>query len=157
MPSLYALVAESVDATDFKKNEGDIMNIYKQKDGRRFIVYKGSDNKYHSKSYARYLMEQYLGRELTDREEVHHKDHNKTNDVIENLEVKDKTVHRKEHFKKATTIEHCYICKKEIVVDSRRRANHYRSKNKNPDKWFCSKHCSGIFGQKEQQNRKLSD
>lgn len=112
MPFLYARVAESVDATDFKKNEGDMMNIYKQKDGRRFIVYKGSDNKYHSKSYARYLMEQYLGRELTDREEVHHKDHNKTNDVIENLEVKDKTVHRKEHFKKVSTIEHCYICKK---------------------------------------------
>ena len=77
--------------------------------------------------------------------------------VSENLEVKDKTAHREEHFKKVTTIEHCYICKKEIVVDSRRRANHYRSKNKNPDKWFCSKHCSGIFGQKEQQNRKLSD
>lgn len=52
------------------------MNIYKQKDGRKFIVYKGEDNKYHSKAYARYLMEQ---------------------------------------------------------------------------------HCSGIFGQKEQQNRKLSD
>lgn len=60
MPFLYARVAESVDATDFKKNEGDMMNIYKQKDGRRFIVYKGSDNKYHSKSYARYLMEQLL-------------------------------------------------------------------------------------------------
>ena len=41
------------------------MNIYKQKDGRKFIVYKGEDNKYHSKAYARYLMEQHLGRKLT--------------------------------------------------------------------------------------------
>lgn len=32
------------------------MNIYKQKDGRKFIVYKGEDNKYHSKAYARYLL-----------------------------------------------------------------------------------------------------
>lgn len=133
------------------------MNIYKQKDGRKFIVYKGEDNKYHSKAYARYLMEQHLGRKLTNEEEVHHKDHNKMNDVIENLEVKNKTIHRREHNIKPTIIEHCYICGSDIIVDSKKRANHYRSKNKNPDKWFCSKHCSGIFGQKEQQNRKLSD
>ena len=133
------------------------MNIYKQKDGRKFIVYKGEDNKYHSKAYARYLMEQHLGRKLTNEEEVHHKDHNKTNDVIENLEVKNKTAHRREHNIKPIIIEHCYICGNDIIVDGRKRANHYRSKNKNPDKWFCSKHCSGIFGQKEQQNRKLSD
>ena len=133
------------------------MNIYKQKDGRKFIVYKGEDNKYHSKAYARYLMEQHLGRKLTNEEEVHHKDHNKMNDVIENLEGKNKTIHRREHNIKPIIIEHCYICGSDIIVDSKKRANHYRSKNKNPDKWFCSKHCSGIFGQKEQQNRKLSD
>lgn len=133
------------------------MNIYKQKDGRKFIVYKGEDNKYHSKAYARYLMEQHLGRKLTNEEEVHHKDYNKMNDVIENLEVKNKTAHRREHNIKPIIIEHCYICGSNIIVDSRKRANHYRSKNKNPDKWFCSKHCSGIFGQKEQQNRKLSE
>ena len=133
------------------------MNIYKQKDGRKFIVYKGEDNKYHSKAYARYLMEQHLGRKLTNEEEVHHKDHNKMNDAIENLEVKNKTTHRREHNIKPIIIEHCYICGSDIIVNSRKRANHYRSKNKNPDKWFCSKHCSGIFGQKEQQNRKLSD
>ena len=133
------------------------MNIYKQKDGRKFIVYKGEDNKYHSKAYARYLMEQHLGRKLTNEEEVHHKDHNKMNDIIENLEVKNKTIHRREHNIKPIIIEHCYICGSDIIVDSKKRANHYRSKNKNPDKWFCSKHCSGIFGQKEQQNRKLSD
>ena len=132
------------------------MNIYKQKDGRQFIVYKGEDNKYHSKSYARYLMEQSLCRELTNDEEVHHKDGNKLNDVIENLEVKNKTLHRQEHMKKQNTIEHCYICGKEIIVDSKRRSNHNHKKNKNKDKWFCSKHCSGVFGQREQQNRKLS-
>ena len=133
------------------------MNIYKQKDGRKFIVYKGEGNKYHSKAYARYLMEQHLGRKLTNEEEVHHKDHNKMNDVIENLEVKNKTAHRREHNIKPIIIEHCYICGSDIIVDSKKRANHYRNKNKNPDKWFCLKHCSGIFGQKEQQNRKLSD
>ena len=115
------------------------MNIYKQKDGRKFIVYKGEDNKYHSKAYARYLMEQHLGRKLTNEEEVHHKDHNKMNDVIENLEVKNKTIHRREHNIKPIIIEHCYICGSDIIVDSKKRANHYRSKNKNPDKWFLFK------------------
>ena len=110
------------------------MNIYKQKDGRKFIVYKGEDNKYHSKAYARYLMEQHLGRKLTNEEEVHHKDHNKMNDAIENLEVKNKTTHRREHNIKPIIIEHCYICGSDIIVNSRKRANHYRNKNKNPDK-----------------------
>ena len=131
------------------------MSIYiRKKDGRKMYYDTNTKTLY---PYARYLMEQHLGRKLTNEEEVHHKDHNKMNDVIENLEVKNKTAHRREHNIKPIIIEHCYICGSNIIVDSKKRANHYRSKNKNPDKWFCSKHCSGIFGQKEQQKRKLSD
>lgn len=131
------------------------MNIYKQKDGRQFVVIKGQDGKWHSKSYARYLMEQYLGRELNKDEEVHHKDENKLNDVIENLEVKNSTKHRKDHFTKPSTYENCYICGKQIEITSRRKGNHYGAKHQ--DKWFCSRKCSGIFGKIEQQKRKLSD
>lgn len=122
------------------------MKIYKQKDGRQFIVYKGDDGKYHSKAYARYLMEQHLGRTLLPTEHVHHKDHNKLNDVIDNLEVKNSVEHLREHFKKEDTVEYCYICGKEIIVNTVRKCQHYRKKNKNPDKWFCSRHCSGVFG-----------
>lgn len=40
-----------------------------------------------SMPYARYLMEQHLGRELTDEEEVDHIDNNGLNDKIENLQI----------------------------------------------------------------------
>lgn len=42
---------------------------------------------------ARYVMEQYIGRYLTSDEEVHHKDFDKTNDVIENLRLMTKAEH----------------------------------------------------------------
>lgn len=125
------------------------MKIYSQKDGRKFIVYKGEDNKYHSKSYARYLMEQHLGRELKADEDVHHIDGDKTHDIIDNLEIKDRIKHRREHQVKPIEIQFCFICGKEIKVNSVKRGNHFHKKNKNPDKWFCSRHCSGIFGQQQ--------
>jgi DNA-binding MarR family transcriptional regulator len=43
---------------------------------------------------SRYLMEQYLGRYLRDKEMVFHKDKNKENCVIENLYLVDKTNYR---------------------------------------------------------------
>lgn len=42
-------------------------------------------------------MEQYLGRPLEKDQEVHHKDGDKTNDRLENLEVVNKTDHRRSH------------------------------------------------------------
>ncbi len=37
--------------------------------------------------YSRYLMAKHLGRPLTRKENVHHKDENKLNDIIENLQL----------------------------------------------------------------------
>jgi hypothetical protein len=45
----------------------------------------------------RYVMEQYLGRRLTPYEIVHHKDHNKLNNSIENLVVVTRSAHPNEH------------------------------------------------------------
>lgn len=45
----------------------------------------------------RYVMEQYLGRELTRDEVVHHKDGNKENNDIENLELMSLSEHSKQH------------------------------------------------------------
>ena len=53
--------------------------MYCQKDGRKMVYDK---DKKQGVPYARYLMEQHLGRKLNKDDEVHHKDHNKTNDVI---------------------------------------------------------------------------
>ena len=46
--------------------------------------------------YHRYIMEQHLGRRLTGKERVHHKDGNKLNNDIENLELfKSESEHKK--------------------------------------------------------------
>lgn len=42
-------------------------------------------------------MEDHLGRFLTNNEVVHHKDHNKKNNAIENLEVMDRNTHGRLH------------------------------------------------------------
>lgn len=45
----------------------------------------------------RYVMEQHLNRKLKYNEVVHHKDHNKTNNSINNLELLTNKEHSKKH------------------------------------------------------------
>ena len=128
--------------------------MYCQKDGRKMVYDK---DKKQVVPYARYLMEQRLGRKLNDDEEVHHIDHDKTNDVIENLEVVNSTEHRKHHnpLKYKDTIEQCYICGKSFTFTAKQHCNKYRERNRKPDtvdKYFCSRRCSGIYGKKIQEH-----
>ena len=128
--------------------------MYCQKDGRKMVYDK---DKKQVVPYARYLMEQCLGHKLNDDEEVHHIDHDKTNDVIENLEVVNSTEHRKHHnpLKYKDTIEQCYICGKSFTFTAKQHCNKYRERNRKPDtadKYFCSRRCSGIYGKKIQEH-----
>ena len=128
--------------------------MYCQKDGRKMVYDK---DKKQVVPYARYLMEQHLGRKLNDDEEVHHIDHDKTNDVIENLEVANSTEHRKHHnpLKYKDTIEHCYVCGKSFTFTAKQHSNKYRERNRKPDtvdKYFCSRKCSGIYGRQIQEH-----
>lgn len=63
--------------------------LYKRKyiDGKEFKM-------------ARYIMEQHLGRKLERNEWVHHKDGNRFNDSIDNLEVLTPSEHTIEHIKR---------------------------------------------------------
>ena len=62
----------------------------------------------------RYIMEQHLGRELTVDEVVHHKNGNKLDNRIENLEVMTKTEHSKLHNQIYPDTKVCRICGKEF-------------------------------------------
>lgn len=133
------------------------MNIYINREGRQFVRIKENDGKYHTYAYARYLMEQHLGRKLNDNEEVHHKDNDKTNDVIDNLEIVNSTKHRKHHnpSKYQDTIEQCYVCGKSFVFTAKQHRNKNGEKNRKPEsvgKYFCSRRCSGIYGKKVQEH-----
>ena len=56
-------------------------------ENRRNVILYNSHRDRTTVSYARYLMSIHLGRFLTNDEHVDHIDNNKTNDVIENLQI----------------------------------------------------------------------
>lgn len=57
------------------------------KENRKHVLLIASDGKRSSTSYARYLMSVHEGRFLEKDEQVDHIDNDKTNDVIENLQI----------------------------------------------------------------------
>lgn len=66
----------------------------------------------------RVVMENYLGRVLNDDEVIHHKDHNKKNNDLSNLELLNKVEHVKLHGKergRQVILLKCPWCKKEFV------------------------------------------
>lgn len=133
------------------------MKIYRNKENRNFVRIKEADGKYHTHSYARYLMEQHIDRKLNPDEEVHHIDEDKTNDVIKNLEIINSTNHRRHHnpFKYQDTIEKCYICGKNFNVTAKQHRAKFTERNRKPNsigKYFCSRRCSGIYGKQIQEH-----
>ena len=88
-----------------------------KKEGRKYAVLISIDdrNKRTTVSYARYLMSVKLGRFLSKDEEVDHIDNNKTNDVIDNLQIlsskENKLKDRKNHGRKYVLLK-CPFCKK---------------------------------------------
>lgn len=53
---------------------------------------------YTKKTYHRYLMEQHLGRTLGNDEIIHHKNHDKLDNRIENLEIVTRSYHMGLHY-----------------------------------------------------------
>lgn len=120
----------------------------RKSDNRRIVVltkygssYK-TPNRTTTLSYAKALMEVKLNRTLKFNEVVHHKDGNKLNDSLDNIEIVDREYHSRSHFLKYSpyTVT-CEVCGKEFEVSHQHHTNHEKG-----DCWCCSKRCSGILG-----------
>lgn len=71
----------------------------------RVAVYVPDHPKANSSGYiprSRHMMEQHLGRYLTEDEHVHHKNSDKLDDRIENFEILTRSKHIKQHYLEGT-------------------------------------------------------
>lgn len=88
--------------------------------------------------YHRFIMSLYLGRNLKSSEQVHHKDENKLNNSIFNLEILSSSEHAKIHNPSTIGNGICLQCNKEFEKD--------KSHSK-----FCSHKCDSTYRVKNKE------
>lgn len=111
------------------------MKIFISDDGTRKTI-----------SYPRLLMEEKLGRPLTDDEDVHHIDGNKQNNSIDNLELVSRKYHAELHKMYRDKLTTCEICGRPFVW-SENTQKWYNSDLKRRNRAIsCSRSCSSKYG-----------
>ena len=127
-----------------------IYGPYARKDGRQHIILM-HQGKRKTVSYPKYLLEQKLGRELTEDETCDHIDGDYTNNNPENLQV----LSRKDNFLKFNSVNRkvekvlcvCPLCQKSFFKAlSVVKHNNLKQKKAGP---FCSKACAGRYNQQQ--------
>lgn len=116
-----------------------------KRDQRRYVIIYLLNGTQLSMTYARYLMQEYLGRILNSNEEVDHKDEDKLNDSIENLQVLNKILHKqlsKTNRIYETLKINCAYCEKEFIMSPRQQAKRNCLQPKTGP--FCTKKCSAL-------------
>jgi hypothetical protein len=105
------------------------------------------------KTYAKYLVEVSLNRQLTEHETVDHIDRNKLNDVLSNLQVLPKKEHVAKDLRKCVLISfNCPICNIEFKRSAKSARDHNRQNHAGP---FCSASCRGKYGKQVQSSGKM--
>lgn len=105
----------------------------------RSVIY--SDGSRRTVLRHREVVEEKLGRRLLPAEIVHHKDGNKQNNKLRNLEITTRSGHAKHHAKKPEMIKLvCRLCKKSFVRLARWERH---SRNQSKTGPFCGKSCAG--------------
>lgn len=138
--------------------------VYQNKDGRWRVYIRDGHRVI---SYPRFLMEQQLGRELTDDEDVHHLDHDVTNNDVSNLVVMSKEEHNALHAAEERIdyydkVMVCSVCGKEFVWSAKSQRYFYRNKTRKvpkakcgftSDRPFCSRSCAAKYSREVQLGR----
>jgi hypothetical protein len=129
---------------------------YTTKGGYRFVVQKHDDGHFTSIYLHRRIMEEHLGRKLTDDEVVHHVNETPGDDRIENLEVKPWAKHTSDHHSPPEMVVIvCPECHKEVVIRaSVLRHNQGQLGKAGP---FCGRSCAGKYGQRFTPQREPVD
>lgn len=115
---------------------------YRRKDGRTHVIhYDTQTKKRRTQSYPRYLMEEYLGRELLPEEQVDHINDDPTDDRIENFQLLTHTENNRKSAHTETVLKGCPVCGRVFEMPMRTfRANQLVQKKQGP---YCSKQCAG--------------
>lgn len=116
---------------------------YFNREGRQIVIVVYTDGHKKTKTYARWVMEKHLNRELDSSETVDHIDGNVLNDKIENLQILSRGDNIRKHHIDNTFIHtsKCPTCGKLI---ERRLARVVYDKDKRKIAGpFCSKKCVG--------------
>ncbi len=116
---------------------------YTRVDGRKHVIhYDDTTKKKRTQSYPRYIMEQYLGRELESWEQVDHINDDFTDDRIENLQILTQKENITKSAKSAEMLEFvCPICGTEFSRPAKDYRYHQVKKGKSGP--YCSKSCTG--------------
>lgn len=120
---------------------------YENATGRKHVIhYDNVTGRRRTQSYARFLMEQYLGRKLTVEEQVDHVDGDFTNDNIQNLQILTPSENMQKQVKQSgRSIRYyqfiCPVCQTPAQIDMRQyRHNQIANGRAGP---YCSKSCAG--------------
>ena len=125
-----------------------------RKDGYRKVIWIYFNNGTRKRlNYARYKMEIFLGYELDKKLHIHHKNGNKLDDRICNLEILEIGKHTKLHstLNDIPIFRKCIVCNLDFSLTIQQRSDE-RNNNK-PKRKFCSTKCS----MKYQYNWKLNN
>lgn len=110
-------------------------------ENRKTVILFNSSKDRSSTAYARYLVSVALGRYLTDDEHVDHIDHDKTNDVLENLQILSKKDNNLKESKRRGRVLVEVICPYCAKHFTRRKGNTPLVKCKEGTIIFCSNEC----------------
>lgn len=136
----------------YKNNIEKVLGPYTRKDGRKQISFKYKESlKWKTMSYPKFLMEQYLGKSLSENETIDHIDRNFSNNEISNLRIIDRKKHTQEDvIRVKPDFVLCIWCKASFLPTRNQWANRKNRKSSGP---FCSRKCSGTYGSAIRQKK----